>query len=113
MIRTLVDGYVAVDQTGLERLGVEGYRLGGDLDGPVDVLPRTAVDRELTREGGGQRDVVPAFLRVGRADLGRRVRLAGIVGGDRVPVTEEIGRASCRERVMEVEVSGRVREIDE
>src|SRR5699024_9169597 len=92
----LVDGYVAVDQTRLERLGVEGDRLGGDLDGPVDVLPRTALDRELTREGGGQRDVVPAFLRVGRADLGRWVRLAGIVGGDRVPVTEiPVVRARC------------------
>src|SRR5699024_3250560 len=62
--------------------------IGGDLDGAVDVLPFTAVDGELAREGGGEGDVVPALLCIGRGDDLGGVRLAGIGGGDRVPVAE-------------------------
>lgn len=38
----LVDGDVAVDESGFERLGEDRNGVGGDLDGAVDVLPFTA-----------------------------------------------------------------------
>ena len=49
----VVDGDVAVDETGFEGSGIDGNRVRGDLDGAVDVLPFTAVDGELPGEGGG------------------------------------------------------------
>src|SRR5690606_39923759 len=80
--------YVSVHQSRFEGLGVERDGLGLDLDGPVDVLPLSAVDGELLGEGGGEGDVVPALVGIRRGHLCRRERLAGLRGGDRVSVTE-------------------------
>ena len=80
----VVDGDVAVDETGFEGSGIDGNRVRGDLDGAVDVLPFTAVDGELPGEGGGEGDVVPAFLGVGGGDGFGGVRIATRVSSSSV-----------------------------
>ena len=67
------------------------------IEGPSDGFVRGVVFEDLNGDGTYQRDE-PGVQRV-LVSNGRDVTMTNRVGAYMLPVREEIGRASCRERV--------------